>query len=108
MHWFSGAVDLSHNMLSGSCCPEAWHHWGYLKGLYLEHNMLQGPLPSIYSNWSRLLELDLASNPLNTTVPPVFLGNTHTWMQTTNTYMHPSVRSISTTALFRELCPLFG
>jgi hypothetical protein len=61
MHWFSGAVDLSHNMLSGACCPKAWHHWDSLGGLYLEHNMLSGPLPSIYSNWSTLLVLDLAS-----------------------------------------------
>lgn len=74
MHWFSGAVDLSHNMLSGSCCPEAWHQWDSLRGLYLEHNMLRGPLPSIYSNWSALRVLDLASNPLNTTVPSEFLG----------------------------------
>lgn len=73
MHWFSGVVDLSHNMLSGSC-PERWHCWESLHGLYLEHNNLQGPLPAIYSNWSRLVALDLGSNPLNTTIPPTFLG----------------------------------
>lgn len=75
MHWFSGAVDLSHNKLSGPCCPETWHRWESLLGLYLEHNMLRGPLPSIYANWSTLVVLDLASNPLNTTIPPSFLGS---------------------------------
>lgn len=75
MHWFSGAVDLSHNKLSGPCCPEAWHRWESLLGLYLEHNMLRGPLPSIYANWNTLVALDLASNPLNTTIPPSFLGS---------------------------------
>lgn len=74
MHWFRGAVDLSYNMLSGPCCPEKWHRWDSLHGLYLEHNMLHGPLPTIYSNWSGLVVLDLASNPLNTTIPPVFFG----------------------------------
>jgi hypothetical protein len=75
MHWFSGAVDLSHNLLHGPCCPEQWYKWTSLSGLYLEHNMLRGPLPSIYSNWSSLNVLDLASNPLNTTIPEVFLGS---------------------------------
>jgi Leucine-rich repeat (LRR) protein len=74
MDWFSGAVDLSHNLLSDSCCPEAWYRWKDLTGLYLEHNALRGPLPATYSNWSNLIELDLSSNPLNTTIPPVFLG----------------------------------
>jgi hypothetical protein len=35
MHWFSGAVDLSYNLLSGSCCPEVWNRWKELNGLYL-------------------------------------------------------------------------
>lgn len=103
MHWFGGVVDLSHNMLSGACCPAAWYRWKSLQGLYLQHNMLRGPLPSTYSNWSTLIALDVASNPLSTTIPPMFLG-TYPWKGATNQFDGWSVYQ----EVYLNNCSLFG
>jgi Leucine-rich repeat (LRR) protein len=106
MRWFSGVVDLSHNMLSGPCCPETWRKWESLRGLYLNHNMLQGPLPSTYSNWAGLYVLDLSSNPLNTTIPDAFFG--------AHLFKHPTASNASTCCttnafeLYLNNCSLYG
>jgi hypothetical protein len=87
MHWFRGVVDLSHNMLSGPCCPKTWRKWESLRALYLNHNMLRGPLPVTYNNWAGLYILDLSSNPLNTTIPDTFYG--------AQIFKHPSASNAS-------------